>query len=277
MKNLLRLIDYTKEELFDIFRITDEIKQGKYSELLKGKTVVMFFPNSSIRTRITFEKGIMLLGGQSILFLSDALDKKEELQDVMGYLNNWADMVIVRHKDFSVIEKIAKYSTVPVINAMSGINHPCEILADLYALSKCRNDFMKDKYLYCGINGNIGKSWVEASKIFGFDIVQCCPNGFELSGIDCFHEIFTAMQGRDVVCTDSLPENAKDKFAQCQVNLDAMKQANEGAILNPCPSFYRGEEVSADVITSEFFVGYEFKKNLLEVQQAIMVWCMQNK
>ncbi len=276
MKNFLRLMDYTKEELFDIFRITDEIKQGKYSELLKGKTVVMFFPSSSIRTRVTFEKAIWLLGGQSILFPSDALDKKEELQDAIGYLNNWADMVIVRHKDFSVIEKIAKNSTVPVINAMSSINHPCEILTDLYALSKCRNDFTKDKYLYCGVNGNIGKSWVEASKIFGFEIAQCCPKGFELPEIDCYHEIFDAVKGRDVVCTDSLPENAKDKFAECQVNMDAMKQANKGAILNPCPPFYRGEEISADVIASEFFVGYEFKKNLLEVQQAIMVWCMQN-
>ena len=159
MKNLIRLTDYTVKDIYEIFNIADEIKQGKYADILKGKSVVLFFPNSSIRTRVTFEKGIYLLGGQPILFPTETLDKKEDLKDVCGYLNNWADMVIVRHKDIKLLEKISQYSTVPVINAMTDSNHPCEMLADMYALSKIRENFVKDKFLFCGKCGNIGLAW----------------------------------------------------------------------------------------------------------------------
>lgn len=93
MKDLIRLTDYSVDEIREIFSIADVI--DKYKGILEGKTVVMFFPNNSIRTRVSFEKGIHLLGGQTILFPTETLDKKEELQDVIGYLNNWADLVIV--------------------------------------------------------------------------------------------------------------------------------------------------------------------------------------
>lgn len=136
MKNLIRLTDYHAKEIADIFNITDKVEQGNYKDILKGNSVVLFFPNSSIRTRVTFEKGIYLLGGHPILFPTETLDKKEDLKDVCGYLNNWADMVIVRHKDINVIEKMSQYLSVPVINAMTDINHPCEVLTDMYALSK---------------------------------------------------------------------------------------------------------------------------------------------
>lgn len=91
MKSLIRLTDYNVNDIYDIFKLTDEIRKGKHQDFLKGKSVVLFFPNTSIRTRVTFEKGIYLLGGQSILFPADTLDKKEDLRDVCGYLNNWAD------------------------------------------------------------------------------------------------------------------------------------------------------------------------------------------
>ena len=150
MRNIIRLTDYSADELNTIFKIADELEQGKYSKYLLGKTIVMFFPNNSIRTRVTFEKGIYLLGGQTILFTTETLDKKEDLRDVIGYLNNWADIIIIRHKNIEVIETIAKYAEVPVINAMTDVNHPCEILADLYALSKRRENWVKDKFLFCG-------------------------------------------------------------------------------------------------------------------------------
>lgn len=274
MKCLIRLTDYCAEDIYDIFQITDEIGQGKYPDILKGKSVVLFFPNSSIRTRVTFEKGIYLLGGQPILFPSETLDKKEDLKDVCGYLNNWADMVVVRHKDIHVIEKMSQYLSVPVINAMTDINHPCEVLADMYALSKIREDFVNDHYLYCGKNGNIGLAWKEASAVMNLRLEQCCGRGYEMDGVTSHNNISEAIIGKDIVCTDSLPSAILDDFKECQVTLDAMKMANEGAILNPCPPFYRGEEVSADVIDSPYFVGYEFKKHLLHVQQAIMIYCI---
>lgn len=274
MKNMIRLTDYTVNDVYEIFKIADEIQNGKYKDFLKGKSIVLFFPNSSIRTRVTFEKGVYLLGGQPILFPRETLDKKEDLKDVCGYLNNWADMVIVRHKDIGVVEILAKYLTVPAINAMTDCNHPCEILTDMYALSKCREDFTKDNYLFCGKKGNIGLAWKEASKVMGFDLSQCCGKGYEMEDVRVYHDIQEAVLGKDIVCTDSLPENVLPDFINCQVTKAVMEKANEGAVLNPCPPFYRGEEVSEDVIESKYFVGYEFKKCLLEVQQAVMIYCL---
>lgn len=274
MKSLIRLTDYTQKDIYDIFKIADEIHSDKYKEILIGKTVVLFFPNSSIRTRVTFEKGIHLLGGQSILFPMDTLDKKEELKDVCGYLNNWADMIIVRHKDINVIQEIEKYSKVPVINAMTDINHPCEVISDMYALSKIRKDFIKDKYLFCGEKGNIGLAWKEAADVMGFDLAQCCGKGYEIDDLTIFHNIKEAIKGKDIVCTDSVPSTELEDFIDCQVTKAIMDDANEGAVLNPCPPFYRGELVSSDVIDSKYFVGYEFKKCLLDVQQAIMIYCL---
>ncbi len=274
MKHFIRLTDFNAKNIFEIFRLADEIKQGKYADILKGKCVVMFFPESSIRTRVSFEKGIHMLGGQTILFTPETLDKKEDLKDVCGYLNNWADLVVVRHKDIGVIEKLSKYLSVPVINAMTSENHPCEMVSDMYALSKLREDFQQDKYLFCGSKGNIGLAWKEASKVMGFSLEQCCAKGYEMEGLTTYHNIHNAIKGKDIVCTDSLSADAIEDFRECQVTKAVMDMANEGAVLNPCPPFFRGEEVSADVIDSKYFVGYEFKKCLLEVQQAIIVWCL---
>lgn len=275
MKNFISLTDLNKQEIYKIFTIADEAAQGKYRSILKDKTVVMFFPNSSIRTRITFEKGISLLGGQTVLFPSETLDKKEDLRDVCGYLNNWADMIIVRHKSNEMIKRLADYSIVPVINAMTDVDHPCEIMTDLYSLSKRRVDFTKDKYLFCGKCGNIGFTWKEASEIMGFELAQCCGKGYEIPDLNVYYDINEAVKGRDIICTDSLPTDILADFRECQVTRSVMYKANKGAILNPCPPFYRGEEVSDDLIASGYFVGYEFKKSLLEVQQAIMIYCLK--
>lgn len=274
MKNLIRLTDYKAKDVYEIFDIADEIIQGKYKDILNGKTVVLFFPNSSIRTRVTFEKGIRLLGGQAVLFPSDTLDKRENSKDVIGYLNNWADVIVVRHKDIAMLETMSQYSKVPVINALTAINHPCEMLADMYALSKIRKDFTKDKYLFCGLKGNIGLAWKEAADVMGFELSQCCADGYEMEGVPVYHNIVDAIIGKDIVCTDSLSSDVLEKSSGCQVTKAVMEKANKGAVLNPCPPFYRGEEVSGDVIDSEYFVGYEFKKYLLEIQQAVIIYCM---
>lgn len=274
MRELIRLTDYCKSDIFEIFKIADDLLKGKYINFLKGKTVVMFFPNTSIRTRVTFEKGVYLLGGQAVLFPTETLDKKEALQDVFGYLSNWADVLVVRHKDIHILEKIARYSSVPVINAMTDVNHPCEIISDLYALSKIRDHFIKDKFLFCGENKNIGYAWKVASEVMGFDLEQCCGEGYEMEGIVSHHDIEKAILGKDIICTDSLPATTLDHFKKCKVTTHVMKKANKGAVLNPCPPFYRGEEISDDIIESEFFVGYEFKKYLLYIHQAIMIYCL---
>lgn len=274
MKHMIKLTDHTADDILDIFHITDEVLQGKYSGFLKGKSVVMFFPNTSLRTRVTFEKGIHLLGGQPILFPPETLDKKEALQDVCGYLSLWADAVIVRHKDIRVLEQLAEHSNVPIINAMTDSNHPCEVTADMYALSKIRRNFRTDNYLFCGENGNIGLAWKEASRVMGFSLSQCCAEGYEMEHITACDSIDKAIRGKDIICTDPLPPDAPAAFKNCQVTKAAMETANKGALLNPCPPFNRGGEVSCDAIESDYFVGYKFKKHLLEVQQAILIYCL---
>jgi ornithine carbamoyltransferase len=243
-----------------------------YTKFLTGKTVVMFFPNSSLRTRVTFEKGVHLLGGKTILFPPETLDKKEEIRDVIGYLNNWADVIVIRHKNISLLEEISKYSKVPVINAMTDINHPCEIISDMYSLSKIRKDFTKDNYLFCGSKGNIGLAWKEAAEVMGLFLSQCCPKGYEIEGILNYSDMKAAIKNKDIICTDSLSKDILVDFKDYQITKDILGMANEGAILNPCPPFYRQEEVSSDAIDSNYFVGYEFKKYLLQIQQAILIF-----
>ena len=274
MRHMIRLTDYTSKEIYEIFHIADEIRAGKYKNFLAGKTIVLFFPDSSICTRVTFEKGVYLLGGQSILFPPDALSKKENIRDVCGYLNNWADALVIRHKDIALLDQMKTYSQVPVINALTDSNHPCEMLADMYALSKIRTDFTKDSYLFCGMNGNIGLAWKEAAQIMNLDLSQCCGKGYEIAGLPVCHKIEDAIIGKDIICTDSLPHEVLPAFADCQITKNILEKANPGALLNPCPPFFCGDEVSEDAIASEYFVGYEFKKCLLEIQQAVMVYCM---
>ena len=241
---------------------------------MKGKTIVMFFPSAGIRTRVSFEKGIYLLGGQSILFDSSSLDKKEDIRDVCGYLQNWADAVVVRHRDIHLIQKMAEFMKVPVINALTDENHPCEMLSDLYTFSKIRSNFLEDEYLFVGADGNIGRAWKEASEAFGFSLSQCAPPAYQIPGVNCNEDLKEAIVGKDIICTDSIPSNMTMNFKNYQIDEDLMKQANSNAILNPCPPFYRGEELSNGVLDSKYFVGYEFKKNLLKVQQAIIIYCL---
>ena len=276
MKNLIRLNDYTQSEILEIFNLADDIKQVKYANCLQGKTVVLFFPNSSIRTRMTFEKGIHMLGGQSILFPSDTLDKKEEIKDVVGYLNNWADCIIVRHKNILLMDEMAQYSSVPVINAMTSMNHPCEILSDLYALSKLRENYLSLNYLFVGAKGNIGLAWKEAADLFGLSLTQSCPRNYEMDNVHIEYDIAKAILGKDIILTDPLGKEMLQDFKKYQVTAELIASANMDALLNPCPPFYRGEEVSADAIDSKYFVGYEFKKSLVNVQQAIILYNMQN-
>lgn len=275
-KNLIYIKDFSKEEVYEIFSLADEIVADVHrNKVLQGKTIVLFLPETSIRTRVTFEKGIHMLGGNTILFPPTALDKKEKIEDVIGYLANWVDAVVVRHSDLTLVERMAKYSNIPIINAMTSQNHPCEILTDMYSISKLFQNFTKKKFLFVGGKGNIGNSWKAASELMGFELEQCCPEGYELETIKSYHDLEEVVVGKDIICTDSIPSKAKEDFKGYQITLQHMKKANAGAILNPCPPFYRGEEVSEDVINSDYFVGYEFKKYLLEVQQAIICYLLK--
>ncbi|WEG14572.1 ornithine carbamoyltransferase [Pullulanibacillus sp. KACC 23026] len=276
--HLLTIRDLSDQQIQDIFGLAARLKKQDPGKILSGKYFVLFFPESSIRTRLTFERAIKDLGGETILFPPDSLDRREKLEDVIQYISNWADGVVVRHSDLSKVEELSWYAPVPVINAMTSDHHPCEILSDLFSISERREDYRELVYTFVGPAGNISRSWMQAAEVLDLDFHQVCLPGYEL-GKDTrnytFHTHLDAVLSvSDVVITDALPKELKtnDYIKKYQLTTERMKLAHLRAMLNPCPPFFREEEVSTDAIASEFFVGYEFKKNLLYVQQAILLY-----
>ncbi|SER23641.1 ornithine carbamoyltransferase [Gracilibacillus ureilyticus] len=278
--HLLSISDLSEHEITRIFTLADSLTYNQGIGPLKGKTFVLYFPESSIRTRITFEKGIKDLGGECILFPPDSLDKREELEDVMQYLENWADGIIVRHSDFAKVKELSHHSSIPVINAMTSENHPCEILSDLFSISKIRENYRDLVYTFVGPAGNISRSWMNVAKVMNLDYHHVCMEGNELGENSLHYKFHTELEkvlvSSDVILTDSLPDHLRnhDYINKYQITLERMNLAKKHAILNPCPPFFRNEEVSEDAISSKYFVGYPFKKNLLYVQQAVILSCL---
>ncbi len=281
--HLLEIKALTESQILDIYNLTSELKENKTTKRLDGKTFALFFPESSLRTRITFEKGIKELGGTCILFPPDTLDKREKLEDVMRYMENWVDGLVIRHSDLAKVKELASYATIPVINAMTAEDHPCEILSDFYSIAEIREDYRDLTYTFVGPASNITRSWMEIAKVMNLTFRHACASGHPF-GEASKHYWFTtnledALKGSDVILTDSLPGEYmnEDYIKKYQITMERMQLANKGAILNPCPPFFKDEEVSTEVINSDYFVGYGFKKNLLHVQQAIILYCISRE
>ncbi|WP_256762152.1 ornithine carbamoyltransferase [Cohnella sp. WQ 127256] len=278
--HFLELSSLSEEQVLAIFDITRKLKENQANKILSGKTFLLFFPETSIRTRVTFEKGIKDLGGECILFPPETLDKREDSEDVMKFLCNWVDALIIRHPDFSKLKELSLYASMPIINAMTTNNHPCEILSDLFSIAELRGNYRDLVYTFMGTANNISRSWMEISKVMNLKFNHACTSGNELGDNTSNYRFFTDLEstlvGSDVVLTDSLPDDYlnHDYITEYQITLDRMKLANKSALLNPCPPFFRGEEVSKEVINSEYFVGYEFKKNLIYIQQAVLTYCL---
>lgn len=277
--NLLDIYDLSELQILEIFKITDTLKVKKLSNSLYGKTFVLFIPETSIRTRITFERGIKDLGGNCVLFPPESLDARERIEDRIQYTENWADGIISRYPDFSKIQEITKYVSIPIINAMTTENHPCEIISDLYSIRNINEDYRSLVYTFVGPAGNISKSWAAIAKVMDLKFNHVCLFGNELNAntrnYNFYSELESVLSESDVILTDSLPieYRNKDYINKYQITFDRMKQTKAHSILNPCPPFFRNEEVAENAISSDYFVGYKFKKDLLHVQQAIILYC----
>lgn len=271
MRHLVRLDDWTAEQVRHVFDLADAYAQGR------GPTIAgcaaMFFPPTSLRTRITFERGAQLMGLQPVLFPPDTLDKPEALRDVAGYLSNWVDIAIVRHRDIAVLEDLASCDQLPVVNAMTNANHPCEVLSDVYALAQ-QGDYRGLRYLFIGAEGNIARAWQELARVLGLDLVQCCPPDLATPGARWTDDLDSAVRTADVILTDGVGPHA-DALAPFRVTAELLDLAPPGVRFAPCPPFIRGEELSADALTPNGpFVGYQFKKPLLRIHQAVMAHCL---
>ena len=139
------------------------------------------------------------------------------------YIQNWADAVIVRHRDISMLEIMANTLSIPVVNAMTDENHPCEIMSDLYTLSKIRTDYLRDNYLFVGADGNIGRAWKEAAEAFGIHLNQSSPSRYKIPGVSCNENLKEAIVGKDIICTDSIPSSMIDDFKNHQISKGLMK------------------------------------------------------
>ncbi len=270
-RSLIRLTDWSADDVAHVFALAGAYRAGT------GPTTdgcaVLFFPATSLRTRVTFERGAHLMGLQPVLFPPETLDKPEAPGDVVGYLANWADVVVVRHRDVAVLDRLADAGTLPVVNAMTDANHPCEVLADVYALAQAR-DVRSLRFVFVGADGNIARAWAEAATVLGLDLVQCCPAALATPGTPWTDDLDAAIRDADVVLTDGAGPNAV-ALAPYQVTADLMSRARPGAVLAPCPPFTRGAEVSADAVAPGGpFAGYGFKRALLPVQQGVLAACL---
>lgn len=198
MRYLLTLTGWTHTDLRELFE-----RAGQHRARTGAGTegaAVMFFPPASLRTRVSFERGAAEMGLRPIVLPSETLDTDEDLVDLAGYLASRARLLVVRHKDRTVPEKLASTEALPVINAMTAADHPCEILSDLYALSQA-TDVFGLRILFVGADGNIARAWREADRSFGLDVRQTCPVGLRVPGMPWEEDLATAMTAADVVIT----------------------------------------------------------------------------
>lgn len=269
MRHLVRLDAWTPADVDEVFALADRYRAGT-GPRIEG-AAAMFFPPSSLRTRASFERGAALAGLQPIVFPPETLDKSEDLADVAGYLALTVDLLVVRHRDLRVVERLAAADALPVVNAMTDVNHPCEVLGNLYALAQ-DTDPRSLRYCFVGADGNIARAWHEAALLLGLDLVQCCPADLAVPGVAWTDDLEAAVAGADVVLTDG-PGPHADALAPYRITAAVLAGAPAGVRLVPCPPFVRGREVSADAIASDAFVGCGFAAALLPVQQAVMAFC----
>lgn len=267
MEHLIRLDQaLTRADLCGLFSLAEAYEAGHGPE--RHGCSVLFFPASSLRTRVTFELGAARMGLRPVTFPPDTLDKPEAHEDVAAYLAQWADIMIVRHPDISVLDRLAAANTLPVVNAMTDENHPCEVLSDLFALSRTSDPFGL-RYLFVGADGNIARAWQEAASAFNLELIQCCPAGLASPGAEWTDDLITSVGTADVIITDG-PGPHADERRSFQITAEVLSHAPNGVRLVPCPPFMRGREVSAKAIDHPAFVGHEFKSALLPMQQAVM-------
>jgi len=270
MRSLIRLDDWSASDIAHVFALADAYRDGR-GPVTSG-CAVMFFPPTSLRTRVTFERGASLMGMQPIVLPETTLDKPEALGDVAGYLGVWADVVVARHPDLAVLEGLAAAEAVPVVNAMTAENHPCEVLSDLWSLRR-GGELESLRFLFVGADGNISRAWQEAARALGLDLVQCCPAGLETPGARTTDDLATAIRSADVVVTDG-PGRHEQLLAPYRITAALLDTAPEGVRFTPCPPFVRGREVSADALAHPAFVGHGGKAGLLPVQQAVLASCL---
>ena len=299
-RHFLKLADLPKSALLALLERAIELKRdhkaGVAHQPLVGKTLAMLFEQASTRTRISFEAGMHQLGGHSI-FLSPQdthLGRGERIRDTALVLSGMVDAIMIRTANHAHLEEFAHYSSVPVINGMTSLNHPCQMLADMQTYHEHRGSIAGAQVAFLGDGFNMCNSYIEAAQLLAFDLRLACPAGHSpdaarlAEGGDSVRQVATpeeAVQGADLVVTDvwaSLAHDGEDQeaqarrqqrlvtFADYQVNPALLDLANKDALLMHCLPAHWGEEVSEEIFADPRHVFWDEAENRMHSQKALL-------
>ena len=288
-KDLLSLFDLSKEEIEGLFERTAQFKRGRPHPTLAGKVLGLIFEKPSTRTRVSFEVGMLQLGGHAI-FLNPKdlqLGRGEPIKDTARVLSRYLDGVVLRTHSHGTIQEFARYATIPVINGLSDLLHPCQLLADLFTIIEAKGGLKGLKISFIGDGNNMANSWVEAAIILGLDLTLACPRGYEPDGeimkragrnVRLTHDPFDAAEGADVINTDvwasmgkeAEAEERRAAFKDYQVNEKLLKAAKPDAIVLHCLPAHREEEITDEVLEAHFPEILNQAENRLHIQKAIL-------
>jgi ornithine carbamoyltransferase len=295
-RDFLAIPDFSRHELDALFHLAEEMRSGRYDKKpLAGKSLAMIFMKSSTRTRVSFEVGTFDLGGHA-LFLSPRdvqLGRGEPIADTARVLSRYVDGIMIRTFAHQDIEELAKFADVPVINGLTDLLHPCQVLADLLTVRQHLGNVADKKYAWIGDGNNMANSWINAAFRFGFDLDLACLAGYEpadhliaraqkAAKVRVVRDPMEAARGAQVVTTDvwaSMGQEEEQKereraFAGYSVTPELMRAADPNAIFLHCLPAHRGEEVSADVIDGAQSRVWDEAENRLHIQKAIMAALM---
>jgi ornithine carbamoyltransferase len=292
-RHFLTLLDFSPEELRGLIARAAELKAihraGMLHEPLKGRVLAMVFEKSSTRTRVSFEAGMAQLGGYAI-FLSPRdthLGRGEPIEDTARVLSRMADAIMIRTFAHEKIERFAAHSRVPVINALTDMYHPCQLLADIQTYVEQRGDIRGRKVAWIGDGNNMCHSYINAARQFDFELYIAAPAGYTPdpdvaaaagSLVKLCDSPLEAAGGADLVVTDvwaSMGQEDEQKkrvraFADYQVDARLMDAAEADALFMHCLPAHRGEEVSAEVIDGPRSVVWDEAENRLHAQKALL-------
>ncbi len=291
-RDFLAIPDYSREELLALFELAERMRSGEYKEKpLAGKSLAMIFMKASTRTRVSFEVGAWQLGGHA-LFLSPRdvqLGRGEPIADTARVLSRYVDGIMIRTYAHAELEELAKYADVPVINGLTDLLHPCQILADLLTIRQHLGTINGRKVAWIGDGNNMANSWINAAYRLGFELTLACPEGYDpdqtilhraqsVAKVRVVRDPAEAVDGADVVNTDVWASMGQEEeqairakaFKGYKVDEALMSRAQQDAIFLHCLPAHRGEEVSAEVIDGPQSVVWDEAENRLHVQKAIM-------
>lgn len=290
-KDLLSITDLSKEEIIALINRAIEIKsKGRNIERsLEGYTLGLIFEKASTRTRVSFEVAMFRLGGQTI-FLNRAdtqLSRDENIHDTAKVLSRYLDAVAIRTYSQKLIEDMAKFADIPVINALSDLYHPCQVLSDLMTVKEKKGTVEKIRIAWIGDGNNVAHSWIDAARILGFELVLACPPGYKplpevLSGggdnIKLVEDPYEAVNGASVINTDVWVSMGQEKerakrisdFKVYQLDASLIRAAAPDAVVMHCLPAHREEEITGEVLDGPKSIVFDQAENKLHLHQALL-------